>query len=110
MRSYKLSLQAEQALEDILIWTIENFGVDQAGKYKDQLIARLASLAVGEMPYGHSCNKLLGGKREVSDLEYYREGRHYIIYRNTPESLLVLDFVHGTRDLQAIVEGLSKAD
>ncbi len=49
MKSYRLSPQAEQTLEDIIGWTIDHFGVDQAIKYKDQLIARLSSLAVGEV-------------------------------------------------------------
>ncbi len=110
MKEYRLSPQAEQRLEEILGWTIDHFGIEQAAKYKDQLITRIASLAAGEMPHGQPCSKLLAGKREVFDLEYYREGRHYIIYRNTDERLLVLDFIHGSRNLKAVVEQLSKAD
>lgn len=102
MRGYRLSIQAEQRLEEIFGWTIDNFGVEQAIRYKDQLILRLSSLATGDLPRGKSCNLLLEGKREASDLEYYREGRHFIIYRNTSEGILVLDFVHGSRDLDAI--------
>ena len=108
MKSYRLSPQASQTLEDIIGWTLDNFGVDQAVKYKNQLIARLASLAVDEVPHGRPCNVLLAGKRDISDLEYYREGRHFIVYRNTDEAIFVLDFVHGSRNLEAIIEGLSE--
>lgn len=107
MRGYRLSRQAEQTLEDILSWTIEHFGIEQAERYKDQLISRLAALAANELPHGLSCNGLLTGQRDVVDLEYYREGRHYIICRNTLDSILVLDFVHGSRDLKAILDELS---
>ncbi|EAQ98797.1 type II toxin-antitoxin system RelE/ParE family toxin [Congregibacter litoralis] len=107
MRGYRLSPQAEQTLEDVISWTIEHFGVGQAERYKDQLISRLAELAANEMPHGLTCSGLLAGQRDVVDLEYYREGRHYIIYRNTFDEILVLDFVHGSRDLKAILDELS---
>ena len=107
MRGYRLSPQAEQTLEDIIGWTIDHFGIDQAARYKDQLISRLSTLAADDMPHGRSCNSLLAGKRDAVDLEYYREGRHYIIYRNTSEGIFVLDFVHGSRDLDGILDELS---
>ena len=107
MRGYRLSPQAELTLEDIITWTIEHFGIDQAERYKNQLITRLSALAAGELPHGLPCNGLLAGHREVVDLEYFREGRHYIIYRNTIDGIFVLDFVHGSRDLTAILDELS---
>ena len=108
MRSYRLSSQAEQTLEEIIGWTIDHFGIDQAINYKDRLTARLFSLAIDEVPHGRSCDILLAGKRDVSDLEYYREGRHYIIYRNTDDGIWVVDFVHGSRNLEVIIEELSQ--
>jgi toxin ParE1/3/4 len=106
VRGYRLSPQAEQTLEDIISWTIEHFGIEQAAKYKDQLINRLSMLATDDIPHGRSCNSLLTGKRNAVDLEYYRVGRHFIIYRNTSEGIFVLDFVHGSRDLEAILHEL----
>ncbi|TCO75501.1 type II toxin-antitoxin system RelE/ParE family toxin [Chromatocurvus halotolerans] len=106
MRGYRLTPQAERTLEAIILWTIENFGIDQAESYKNQLINRLSALAADELPHGISCNSLLAGEREVDDLEYYREGRHFIIYRNTKGGLLVLDFIHGSRNLPAILAEL----
>ena len=107
MKKFRLSLRAEQSLEDIFVWTIDRFGIDQAIKYKDQLINRLNSLAAGELPHGRSCNVLVANLRDVQDLEYYREGRHYIIYRNTDEALLIVGFVHEVRDLEFLVKELS---
>lgn len=107
MKAFRLSIRAEQSLEDIFIWTIHRLGIDQVIKYKDQLINRLNSIAAGELPHGRSCNVLIANLRDVRDLEYYREGRHYIIYRNNDEALLVVDFVHEVRDLEFLVEELS---
>lgn len=107
MKTFRLSLRAEQSLEDIFIWTIDQFGVVQATKYKDQLIYRLNALAAGELPHGRSCNVLISSKRDVRDLEYYREGRHYIVYRNTEKALFVVDFIHEVRDLEFLITELS---
>jgi toxin ParE1/3/4 len=109
MRTYRLSLQAEQTLENIIGWTIDQFGIEQAIKYKELLENRLSSLASGKAPHGKPCNLLVSGLLDINDLEYYRQGRHYIIYRNTDNELLVVDFVHGSRNLEAIIQDLSKS-
>jgi plasmid stabilization system protein ParE len=108
MRNYRLSLQAEQTLVDIIGWTIDQFGIEQAIKYKELLENRLFSLASGKAPHGKPCNLLVSELLDMNDLEYYRQGRHYIIYRNTDDELLVVDFVHGSRNLEAILQDLSK--
>ena len=109
MRTYRLSLQAEQTLEDIIGWTIDQFGIKQAIKYKELLENRLSSLASGKAPQGKPCNLLVSGVLDMNDLEYYRQGRHYIIYRNTGDEILVVDFVHGSRNLDAIIQDLSSS-
>ena len=48
MKGYRLSPQAEQTLTEIIGWTVDQFGIDQAIKYKDQLTARLSALASGQ--------------------------------------------------------------
>ena len=97
------------ANEEIIGWTFDQFGVEQAVRYKDKLISQLSALAADEVPHGKPCNILLAGKRPAVDLEYYREGRHFIIYQNTSKGIFVLDFVHGSRDLEAITEDLSRS-
>lgn len=108
MKTFKLSLQAQQTLEDIFAWTIEQFGINQAVTYKNQLINRLNSLAAEEPPHGRSCNLLISEVVKVIDLEYFREGQHYIIYRNTTGIIFVADFVHGSRNLEEIILELTK--
>ncbi len=109
MKSYKLSLQAQQTLEDIIGWTIDQFGINQAVAYKNQLLNRLSSLAAGEPPHGRSCNLLVSGVIEVTDLEYCREGQLFIIFRNTKKIIFVADFVHGSRNLEKIIQELTKS-
>lgn len=109
MRNYRLTLQAEQTLVGIIGWTIDQFGIEQAIKYKELLENRLSSLASGKAPHGKPCNLLVSGLMDMNDLEYYRQGRHYIIYRNTDDELLVVDFIHGSRNLEAIIQDLSKS-
>ncbi len=108
MRTYRLSLQAEQTLEDIIGWTIDQFGIEQVIKYKELLENQLSSLASGKAPHGKPCNLPVSGLLDMNDLEYYRQGRHYIIYRNTDDELLVVDFAHGSRNLDAIIQDLSR--
>lgn len=108
MRVYRLSPQAEQSLVEIITWTIDHFGVNQARRYKNQLIKRLSSLANNEAPHGRPCNILLSNQRSIIDLEYYREGRHYIIFRNSSKGIFVLDFIHSSRNLEQIIQELLK--
>lgn len=107
MKGYKLSKQAQQTLTDIIGWTINNFGIEQAIIYKNKLIIRLNALAAGELPSGRPCNLLVSGKYQATDLEFYREGQHYVIYRNTEKFIYVVDFVHGSRNLEKIISELA---
>jgi len=106
-KTYKLTLQAQQSLTDIFGWTIDQFGIRQANVYKSQLIARINSLVKDEPPHGRCCKLLVQCVNNISDLEYYREGSHYIIYRNTAQQLLIVDFVHGSRNLTQIITELT---
>ncbi len=107
MKPFRLTPQAEARLTDIALWTVNQFGVDQARRYERELIHRLKALASGDPPHGRPCGLLVPVRNSDSDLYYYRQGRHYIIYRNTPTQLIVIDFVHGSRDLPSILEELA---
>jgi plasmid stabilization system protein ParE len=108
VKSFRLTPQAEARLTEIALWTIDRFGVDQARLYERDLIDRLHALASGDPPHGKSCTALVSGGRSVADLYYYRQGQHYIIYRDSPTLLIVVDFVHGSRNLPRILEDLTK--
>ena len=106
MKSVKLARQAEARLEEIARWTIERFGLAQAEKYELRLIDRLDALSKGEPPHGQSCEALLAGKPEANGLLFVREGGHYIIYKEFDDLIVVIDFIHGVRDLEAILADL----
>lgn len=107
MKSFRLTPQAEARLTDIALWTVNQFGVDQARRYERGLVDRLKALASGHPPLGRPCGLLVPGRDCDNDLYYYRQGRHYIVYRDTPDLLIVVDFVHESRDLPRIVEELN---
>ena len=106
MKPFRLTPQAEARLTDIAFWTVSQFGVDQARRYERELTDRLKALASGNPPHGRSCGLLVPDK-DSDDLYYYRQGRHYIVYRDTPSQLIVIDFVHGSRNLPKILEDLA---
>ena len=108
MTAFRLTRRAEQSLETIFGWTLDTFGSAQAERYRDQLIARLNHLAAGTPPHGRPCGLLVGDRVGTSGLNCYREGCHYIIYRRIADELVVIDVVHGTRDLPAVIEALSR--
>ena len=42
-------------------------------------------------------------------LTYYREGSHFLILREKPETLEVVEILHGRMNLDEHLEGLAKA-
>ncbi len=108
MNHYRLSPRAQRTLTSIVEWTIERFGVEQAVKYHDQIAARLSKLASGGMPHGRPCGAIVSKARPLAGLMCHREGRHYIVYRHVDEGILVVDFVHISRDFDAFFESLAR--
>ena len=94
------------SLEDILEWTIRAFGDAQAQKYTDCLVSRLRSIANGEPPCPKPCDLLLQGRRDAEGLSYYREGRHYLILRETDETLELVEIFHERMNIDARLRGL----
>lgn len=109
MKQIRLTRRAETRLREIAGWTIDRYGPTQARKYEENLVHRLRALAVGEAPHGKSCGALVSGVPGADSLQYYREGGHYIIFRETADALIVIDFVHGARDLEGILADLARA-
>ena len=110
MKPFRLTPQAEARLTDIALWTVNQFGVDQARRYECELTDRLKALASGNPPHGRPCDLLVPGRDVDDDLYYYRQGRHYIVYQDTRELLILVDFVHGSRDLTRILEDLANRE
>lgn len=101
MKKLVYSPAALASLQDILEWTIERFGDVQAQKYTNQLIDRLELLASGMPPHPRSCTLLLSRKHKKTDLSFYREGQHYLILRESAETLELVEIFHGRFDIEA---------
>ena len=92
----------------ISIYTIQYFGTRQAAKYERRLIGRLQSLARGELPRPRPCAVLLRGRRDAAGLAYCLERSHYIILREGADSIEVMAFIDGRRDLEGELQRLAQ--
>ena len=107
MKPLRLTPQAHKRLSEIARWTIVHFGHKHAATYERDLINRLNALARGDLPKGRPCTALFPDRPDITDLYFIHEGAHFIIYWETPEEIRVLDFVHGSRNLEAILNDLT---
>ena len=94
-------------LADILEYTIQNFGEAQAHAYTAQLAARIEALAAGTGPRARRCELLMQGVRVASGLTFYREGSHFLILRENPDTLEVVEIFHGRMSLDEHLERLA---
>ncbi len=51
---------------------------------------------------------MLQGLTEATGLRYVQVGGHFIIYREAGDEIQVIDFVHGARDIEGIVDDLGE--
>lgn len=107
MKDIRISPSAEAALADILEYSIERWGLSKAEEYKNQLLRRVRSAARAEPPHPMPCEILMQGKRDAAGLLYCREGRHFIILRETATRIDVVEFIHQSRDLDRLIDGLA---
>ncbi len=96
-KPWRLTRQAEAALVDIARWTLETFSPRQAEAYEADLIERCEAIARGEAPW-QSCRKVID-PRLPEDLRFTRCGAHLIVFIDTPEQVIIVDFLHRRRDL-----------
>ncbi len=108
MKPIRLTLRARARLEEIAGWTLDEFGPAQARKYEKQLLARLKALAAGRPPHGRPCALLVRSRTDAADLKYLRESGHYIVYRDRPDAVIIIDFIHGARNLENILAALAR--
>jgi toxin ParE1/3/4 len=94
-RRWRLTPRAEDALVEIALWTIRRFGAVQADAYEAELIGRCEALGRGEL-VGQDCSVLAG---EGRGLRFIRAGRHFVVYTEIGDEVVVLDVIHGRADL-----------
>ena len=95
--TWRLTRQAEASLTEIARWTHETFGPRQAAAYEEDLIARCVDIA-GGTAISQGCRQLIDSALP-EDLRFTRCGQHFIIFVETPEIVIVLDFLHSRTDL-----------
>ena len=110
MKTVVFAPAALARLAELLTWTVERFGEAQAEIYAARLTRRLESLAAGEEPAARPCERLMRGVRDASGLAFYREGSHYLILRERPQTLEVVEIFHQRMNIEAHLERLTEQE
>src|SRR5690349_15296831 len=78
----RLGATAETDFAQILAWTVENFGTQQASIYRDILVQAISELANGpNVPGARARDDILPGVRALHVARHGRRGRHLLLYR-----------------------------
>ena len=78
----RLTHQAEQDVEDILTWTEERFGSQQAEIYTEVLTLALEALVEGTDVMGVTKrDDILPGIHVLHVARYGKRGRHYLVFQ-----------------------------
>ena len=84
---YRLTPEAKRDVEAIWLYTFEEWGLEQANRYTDELEDGFAQLAVGPQ-LGAACDHIRKGYRRS------RVGRHVVYYRTTDYGIAVVRILH----------------
>ncbi len=89
---YSLRALAQVDLEEIWLFTYEEWGIDQADKYLNLLFSRFIWLAE---------NPLIGKKRDDIKAGYYcfPEGMHLVFYTLTQNGIDIIGIPHQNMDV-----------
>ena len=104
-KPWRLTRQAEASLAGIATWTLETFGSRQAEAYEEDLLARCIAIADGTAP-SQSCRQIIDPDLP-EDLRLTRSGQHFIVFIENPETIIIVDFLHGRSNLAARLARLS---
>jgi toxin ParE1/3/4 len=97
----RLAEQAELDLLGITLWTLENFGAQQAQAYAKSLSLAIEALHDGPEIFGVTVRDDIGlGVRALHVARQGRKGRHFVVFRIAPERTIeVLRLLHDSMDL-----------
>ncbi|MEH6717181.1 type II toxin-antitoxin system RelE/ParE family toxin [Parasphingorhabdus flavimaris] len=93
MADLRLSRRAASDLAEIADYTIAEFGIDQARRYRDQLQACFRSLLANPQ-LGRSAEAVAPGLRRI------RQQAHVVFYRVEREGLLIVRVLHHSMDFE----------
>ncbi len=92
MAEYRLSPLAESDLEDIWLYTFEQWSVKQADSYYNEIIAVIEQLASGRRNGRYT--EIRRGYLQC------RAGRHLIFFRHLDEEIEVIRILHHSMDFE----------
>jgi toxin ParE1/3/4 len=100
----RLTAAAEADFQDILRWTVEQFGEAQAHIYAETLSAALEALAAGPTVVGaRARDDIAKGLFTLHVARHGRRGRHFVLFRigrdEEREVIEVLRLLHDAMDL-----------
>jgi plasmid stabilization system protein ParE len=108
-RPWRLTRQAEAALDDIARWTFQTFGPRQADACQADLIASFEALAAGTAP-SRSCRDVFDPSLDAR-LRLARSGGHVIVFVERPDVVVIVDALHARADLpRRIADALDRDD
>lgn len=101
----RLSAAAEADYQQILHWTVENFGTAQARHYADTLSSALTALSAGPAIIGAKELPEIGNNiRTLHVARNGRKGRHFVMFRvsivDGRNVIDVLRLLHDSMDLE----------
>ena len=90
--TYRVHERAQADLEEIWLYSVEQWGVEQADRYIENLVSRFEWLAA---------HPLLGKARDDIKAGYfcYPEGRHLIFYVLHDEEVEIIGVLHQRMDI-----------
>lgn len=91
-KPYRLSPRAKADLEDIWLYTVENWSIAQADRYHRTLIAEIEALASGRR-VGQRSNVRAGLWKRAC-------GSHVIWFRDQGDRLDIIRVLYGAQDLE----------
>ena len=101
----RLTATAESDFQNIIAWTLEQFGDRQARIYADALAAALAALTAGPATVGARERPEIGkGLLTLNVARSGRKGRHLVLFRVGPNKrhrhIEVLRLLHNAMELK----------
>lgn len=111
----RLTAAAEADIQDILRWTVAQFGEAQARSYAETLSAALEALAVGPTIIGAKArNDIARGLFTLHVARNGRKGRHFVMFRigrhQRREVIEVLRLLHDAMDLPRHLPPMDEAE
>lgn len=89
---------AERDFSEIIDWTTEKFGVRQAERYADLILATIDGIASNPNSNRSRARDEIGGSYRTVHLA--RPGRHFILYRlEEPATVMIVRILHDSMEL-----------